>query len=339
MKIWLDFINTPQVSFFVPFIKDFRKSNHEVLITCRDSGNTIDLLKQHELEFHVVGRKVSKKIIHKLLSFPRRIFMLYCFIRKCKPDAAASQSSFYQPVVAWMLKIPCLYTNDNEHAKGNLFGFLFARRVILPVALKNEGFTKKWPLNNKVSFYPSVKEAVYLSQDPELLRLMAGEKNKIYFRPEPWSAQYYNGPLNFFDNTLLKLSDKFEVIVLPRDNNQLNHYNQKKFASLVVAQKPLGLHEIISDCRLFIGAGGSMTRELAVLEIPVISIYQEELLRVDKYLVDNGLMKLNPQITFEEIEVVLNSDLKFKKEWVSLNKGKESYSIIKDIIINSLKND
>jgi uncharacterized protein len=339
MKIWLDFINTPQVSFFVPFIKDFRKSNHEIIITCRDSGNTIDLLKQHELEFYIIGKKVSKNILQKLLSFPIRIVKLHCFIKKNKPDVAASQSSFYQPLVARMLKIPCLYTNDNEHAKGNLFGFLFANRVVMPVALQNEKFTRKWPLKKKISYYPSVKEAIYLSQDPKLLPLIAGEKNKIYFRPEPWSAQYYNGPLNFFDNTLLELSNEFKVVVLPRDSNQLNYYNQKKFAALGVAQKPLSLHSIVSDCLLFIGAGGSMTRELAVLEIPVISIYQEEQLCVDKYLVDKGLMKVSPEITYKEIKAALNSDLKFKKEWVYLNEGKESYSLIKEIIINYLKND
>jgi predicted glycosyltransferase len=339
MKIWLDFINTPQVSFFVPFIKDFRKSNHEIIITCRDSGNTVDLVKQHELEFHIVGKKVSKNILQKLLSFPVRIVKLHYFIKKHKPDVAASQSSFYQPIVARLQKIPCLYTNDNEHAKGNLFGFLFANKVVMPVALQNEDFTRKWPLKKKISFYPSVKEAIYLSQDPKLLPLIEGEKNRIYFRPEPWSAQYYKGPLNFFDSTLLELSNEFNVVVLPRDSNQIKHYSQSKFAVLGVAQKPLSLHSIISDCMLFIGAGGSMTRELAVLEIPVISIYQEEQLCVDKYLIDKGLLKVNPELTCKEIKAVLNSGLKFKKEWVSLNEGKESYSLIKEIIINNLKND
>ena len=230
--------------------------------------------------------------------------------------------------------IPCLYTNDNEHAKGNLFGFLFATKVILPIALQNEEFTKKWPLKKRVTFYPSVKEAIYLSQQSGLLPLLSGRKNKIYFRPEPWSAQYYNGPLNFFDDILLKLSREYEVIVLPRDNNQGKHYKQSKFSSLTVAQKPLTLHKIVSDCLLFIGAGGSMTRELAVLEIPVISIYQAEMLSVDKYLVDKGVMKVSPHITYEDIKAILCSDIATEKEWTVLNEGKESFSLIKNLIMN-----
>lgn len=338
MRIWIDFINTPQVSFFVPFIKEFKTSDHEILLTCRDSGNTVDLLKQHKLSFHVVGKKVGKGVIQKLLFFPRRLFKLYFFIRKQKPDIAASQSSFYQPIIAKILNIPCLYTNDNEHAKGNLFGFLFATKVILPIALQNEEFTKKWPLKKRVTFYPSVKEAIYLSQQSGLLPLLLGEKNKIYFRPEPWSAQYYNGPLNFFDDILLKLSREYEVIVLPRDNNQGKHYKQSKFSSLTVAQKPLTLHKIVSDCLLFIGAGGSMTRELAVMEIPVISIYQAEMLSVDKYLIDKGVMKVSPHITYEDIKAILCSDIATEKEWTVLNEGKESFSLIKNLIMN-LKNE
>lgn len=334
MKIWIDFINTPQVSFWVPFIKEFKNENHEVILTCRDSGNTIELLKQKGFDYQVIGEGVGKGIIQKLLFFPKRLLKLYSFSRKFLPDIAVSQSSFYQPIVARLLGIPCLYTNDNEHAIGNLFGFFFAKKVILPIALSDEGFTKKWPLNSKVLFYPSVKEAIYLSQQPDLLPLISGKKSVIYFRPEPWSAQYYNGPLNFFDETLLLLANEHKIIVLPRDNNQIDHYSQEKFKHISVAHKPMKLIDIISDCQLFIGAGGSMTRELAVLGIPVISIYQSEMLRVDKYLVDKGQMKIKPDITYQEIKTILESVNALKPDSSVLDEGLVSFNIIKNLIID-----
>lgn len=334
MKIWIDFINTPQVSFWVPFIKEYKNDNHEIILTCRDSGNTIELLKQQGLDYQVIGEKVGKGVLQKLFLFPKRIYQLYSFISKNIPDIAASQSSFYQPIVARLLGIPCLYTNDNEHAKGNLAGFLFAKRVVLPFALQNERFTKKWPLKSNISFYPNVKEAIYLSQQPDLLPLIPGKKTTIYFRPEPWSAQYYNGPLNFFDETLIRLGSEFKVIILPRDPNQIVHYQQEKFNQIFVAEKPLNLKDIISDCLLFIGAGGSMTRELAVLGIPVISIYQAEMLCVDKYLVDKGQMKIKPDITYEEIKIELLKGNNSQKDSSILNEGKESFNIIKELIVN-----
>jgi len=337
MRIWIDFINTPQVSFWVPFIEELEVENHEFILTCRDSGNTIELLEQNGLEFQIIGDRVGKGLIEKVLLFIKRIIKLYSYIRKKKPDIAASQSSFYQPIVARLLHINCLYTNDNEHAKGNAFGFVFAKKVTLPIALKEENFTKSWPLKSKVSFYPSVKEAIYLSQQPALLSLLSLPKSIIYFRPEPWSAQYYNGPLNFFDNTLLSLSTEYKVIILPRDKNQTDHYKQEKFSNISVASKPLNLKDIISDCLLFIGAGGSMTRELAILGIPVISIYQAEILCVDQYIVDKGKMEIKPNISYEEIKDIINTGAIINKDLTLLNEGNESYKMLKSLIIKLKK--
>ena len=335
MKIWIDYINTPQVSFWAPFIKKFEENGDEILLTCRDSGNTIELLKQYEQDFHVIGQRVGKSSLQKLFFFPRRLFQLYLFIKKQKKiDIAVSQSSFYQPVVARCLQIPCLYTNDNEHAKGNIFGFLFAHKVLLPIALCEEKFTKKSRLRTKLTFYPSVKEAIYLSQEPEFVELISKPKTKIYFRPEPWSAQYYKGPLNFFDETLVKLSEEYKVLILPRDKNQMEHYKQDKFKKLTVAEKPISLKAIVSDCQLFIGAGGSMTRELTILNIPVISIYQSDLLCVDKYLLDKGYMKVNPKLSYQEVKSELSSETGKASDLTVLEEGKKSFELIYKTIVN-----
>lgn len=334
MKIWIDFINTPQVSFWLPFIEEFKNENHKVILTCRDSGNTIDLLKKQRLDFQVIGEQVGKGSLMKMLLFPKRLINLFTFISKNHPDIAASQSSFYQPMVAYALGIPCLYTNDNEHAKGNLFGFVFAKKVVLPIALSKMGFTKMWPLKLKLSFYPSVKEAIYLAQYPGLQNQNSERRNIIYFRPEPWSAQYYEGPLNFFDETLLLLANDYRVTILPRDKNQLNHYSQEKFARVSVVQKPIDLKDIVADCMLFIGAGGSMTRELAVLGIPVISIYQSKMLCVDKYLIDKGQMKAIPDITYKEIRDILRTEINLKTDSSVLKEGLVSYQMIKNSIMN-----
>jgi predicted glycosyltransferase len=338
MRIWIDFINTPQVTFFIPLIEDFRKNDHELILTCRDSGNTVALLKRANLPFEIIGDSVGKGMLQKLFFFPRRLIKLYSYMRSKKPDIAASQSSFYQPVVARLLGVPCLYTNDNEHAKGNLFGFLFASKVILPIALSKEKFKGRWLMNGKLQFYPSVKEAIYLSQNSWPSSGSGRAADKIYFRPEPWSAQYYKGPLNFFDNVLLKLSGEYEVIVLPRDKNQVIHYAQEKFSSLKVAEQPISFNEIISNCALFIGAGGSMTREMAVMQIPVISIYQSSLLAVDRYLIDKGCMIINKDITYEQIKEFLHSPSLSGSDHSILNEGDQSFKIIKNLIYN-LKNE
>nr|MBI1231309.1 DUF354 domain-containing protein [Cytophagales bacterium] len=46
MRIWIDFINSPQVSFFEPLVDELTKEGHEFILTCRDSANTVQLIKQ-----------------------------------------------------------------------------------------------------------------------------------------------------------------------------------------------------------------------------------------------------------------------------------------------------
>ena len=54
------------------------------------------------------------------------------FLRKQNIDIAISQSSFHSPLTAWLLKIPSIYMNDNEHAVGNIPSFIFANQILLP---------------------------------------------------------------------------------------------------------------------------------------------------------------------------------------------------------------
>jgi hypothetical protein len=131
---------------------------------------------------------------------------------------------------------------------------------------------------------------------------------------------------------------EYELVVLPRDKNQVDHYSQVKFGKIRVAEKPISFKEIISDCALFIGAGGSMTREMAVMSIPVISIYQAELLAVDKYLIERGLMIINKNIGYDEVKKFIDSPSSSGGSSDVLNEGESSFNLIKDQIY-SLHNE
>ena len=49
-----------------------------------------------------------------------------------------------------------------------------------------------------------------------------------------------------------------------------------------------------------------MNREAAILGIPVISLYSGNLLAVDKYLIDRGLMIHNPNPKLKIIKKIMN---------------------------------
>lgn len=340
MNIWFDLSNSPHVNLFLKMIHELEDEGHHVIITCRPLANTVELLELHCLKYNVVGEHYGRRLLAKILGYPIRVFQLYRFLKSRKIDVAISQSSFHSPLVASMLGVRSIYMNDNEHALGNIPSFFFAARVMVPEFLSPEGLSKHFVNMNKVDFYPGVKEGIYLwdmesrfSSFPEQ-RLMRS-RPKVYVRPEPWTAQYYKGEVNFLDDLLLNIKDEFEVVILPRGATQGLHYRKQKFCGIRVLEEVLDIATIVPDCDLFIGAGGTMTREMAVLGVPTISVYQDELLDVDKYLLSTGSFVHAPRLSASELRTYVLAATRGVADRKLLTKGRKAYSMIKHAILSA----
>lgn len=335
MKIWIDFINTPQVSFFEPLILELKEAGHKFILTCRDSSNTVQLLKQKNLEFQIIGNSVKKSSASKLIAFPLRVRNLIQFLKSEKLDIAIGQSSFYLPITAKFLGIPSIYTNDNEHALGNIPSFFFANKIFLPENISINKALKQGARRGKIIQYPGIKEGIYLwPKGFEIQKIRQDKKpSKIYIRPEPQTAQYYKGKINFLDSLLLELKNKYDFTILVRDKNQFDHYTQDKFSNINVPSNTIDFNSVASDCLLFIGAGGSMTREMAIMGIPTISVYQGDLLDVDNFLIEQKLMVHEPNLTSEKLkDFLLTTDSKTFNDKL-IQKGKMAYILIKETLI------
>jgi predicted glycosyltransferase len=333
MKIWFDLSNSPHINLFAAMIRDLMK-DHEVIITCRPLANTVDLLDLHGFRYTIVGRHYGGKLINKLSGSLIRVVKLVGFLRDKKVDIGITQSTFTSSIVARILGIPFIYMNDNEHAMGNIPSFIFATKILIPEFLDRNKVHRQCARDSKIIQYPGVKEGIYLWNAP--IDYKSEDEKIIYVRPEPWIAQYYKGAINFLDDMLLYLKGRSKVVLLPRGKEQAKHYEQIKFKGIEVLNKPVSLQEIASQCRLFIGAGGTMTREMAVLGIPTISVYQDELLDVDQYLIDKGMMIHKPDLTGEFAFNYLRQCEQKGPDNDLLLKGREAYILIKNLVIHKL---
>ena len=337
MRIWFDLSNSPHVNMFYQLIKELEIDGHEIVITSRPLANTIDLLNQKKLQHTIVGSHYGKNILKKILGYPIRIVQLYQFLKNKKIDVAIAQSSFHSPVVARLLHIPSIYTNDNEHALGNVPSFICANSVLIPENLSIQQVVKKGASIKKIKQYPGVKEGMYLWSKGEVIKQQREKLSttnfQIYIRPEPQTAQYYHGKKNFLDETIVQLQQNYQVTILPRDEQQTQHYRKLAFASSYVPKSPLSFDFIATNCSLFIGAGGSMTRELAILGIPTISVYQDNLLEVDSYLISKKLMLHEPDITAQKVINYLEQLQQNAPSLELMHKGKEAYQLFKQEIL------
>ena len=127
---------------------------------------------------------------------------------------------------------------------------------------------------------------------------------------------------------------------LYRSNNQINYLRTKYFTNLenkniIVLKGVKSVNEIAEDCDLFLGAGGSMTREFAIMGIPTISLYQGSSLEVDKYLIKKKVlysMKPN-EVTIKTISDLINNNQTLQKNCeLVLQQGLEARKIINNLV-------
>lgn len=336
MNIWFDISNSPHVIMWHGIITDLESRGHKVIITSRPLANTILLLDQYSISHTVVGIHYGKNLFMKIVGFPVRVFQLWRFLKNKNIDLAVSQSSFHSPIVAFLLRVPSIYTNDNEHAKGNIPAFLFASSIFIPESMQLNPLSRLF--KHKMHIYPGIKEGIYLwksaHQIYSLRKAGSSRLARIYVRPEPSTAQYYVGKMNFLDQLLRDLDDKLPVTILTRNNEQFKHYSDSGFNNISVPEKPISFQEIASDCLLFIGAGGSMTREMAIVGIPTISVYQDQLLGVDEELVNSGKMVHELDLDYSKVQSFINTYADKPLDDALMLKGKKAYEMIYSTITN-----
>lgn len=330
MKIWFDISNSPHINIFKGLIRSLERE-HEIIITTRPLANTVELLELHGFRFEVIGRHYGRSKLKKALGYPVRIWQLYDYLKGRKPDVAISHSSFHSPVVARLLGIPSVYMNDNEHTLGNVPSFLCATKVLIPEFMDLAAVRRQGAAPGKIVRYPGVKEGLYLWDLKIPTAPPENGKPRIYVRPEPSTALYYDAEVGFLDKLLLGLRDRAQVTLLPRTPEQIVRY--REMGGIEVQEKPSTLEEIAPRCELFIGAGGTMTREMAVLGVPTISVYQPELLGVDRYLVEQGLMTHDRNLSAPAALALLASLTRKRPNRDLLERGRAAWQLVKETLL------
>lgn len=332
MNIWVDITNAPHVIFFKDYIAEWKLQGHKVLVTARDLSGSLELLKVNDIEFVEIGQHYGASKLQKVKGLYVRCMQLRKYLADKLVDVAVSQSSFYSPLVAKSLGIRSVYTNDNEFAKGNILANIFAEQVIYPESLRP--LVSKSRYKRKFSYYPGTKEGIYLS-NLVLPKKKKNSKKHICIRPEPWTAHYHQRDDKVIVELLEGLNKDSKVTILPRDKNQSAFFESLALNNVKVLKQPLSLTEIYQQFDFFIGAGGSMSRELAFMGLPCLSMYQGELLSVDKSLISVGVLIHHKLPTEELVNQLLSTSQKDFDTTVTKLKeqGTQARQVITDAVL------
>ncbi|MHA1396016.1 MAG: DUF354 domain-containing protein [Promethearchaeota archaeon] len=328
MKIWIDITNSPHVMFFDPIIKYLRKK-YKLIITARNYQQTISLLEEKNINYILLGRHHGKSVLSKISGVLSEVLLRITFIKNNSPDLVISHQSYYATIAARLMHKKSLYIFDGDTSLKQMLGIFWATKILCPDKLPDKigGI--------KLSKYPGLKEEVYLygfrANKNYINKLGLNHKYPIILiRPEAELASYIKkkGVLEPLLNKLEKYG-RFQVIILPRTEDQKKHYKEvyKKFN---IPDKIINGPNLIANVDLVISGGGTMNREAVVLGTPVISAFQNPPISVDKWLIEKSYILLKKNPILDDVIYALKNKAKYK---MSL-KGREKIIEVIEQMLN-----
>lgn len=355
MRIWFDILTPKQIMFFKYFVQDLQESGHEILCTGRKYREVIELAKIQNLNIRIVGRHGGNNRYEKLVASTERIRKLANIIKSFEPDLTVSFSSPEASRVSFGLGVDHYLFNDSPHAEAvarlciPLSTRLFCPWVIPYKTLINFGISK-----SRITRYRALDPVVWIKKELE------NSKNQFNFygnseckkerqitiliRPEEVKASYIadnknvKNSVDLIDSIITKFSFSCDILILARYQDQIDFFRNRYENKVSVLENVVDGIALLKNIDLFVGAGGTMSAEAALLGKPVISIAPINFY-VETFLVKSGFIKkirnhkeLTGYISYV-ISRLTNKDITEKKtskinfnDWKNTNVGLNAYS-------------
>ena len=297
MRVWIDLSNSPHPLLFAPISRRLEELGATVDVTYRDHAQTAELTAERWPRATRVGDPSPPGRAAKARAIGARVVALRAWARRSRPDVALSHNSYAQVLAARSLGIPAVTAMDYEHQPANHLAFRGARRILLPEAVPAGPVRRQGATPGKIVRYPGLKEEVYLADfdpDASILDRLGIERppgaTVVVARSAPAGAAYHPDENPIFDDCLRALGARPDVltVVLPRHAWQREALRGLGIERLVVPEGAVDARSLLFAADAFVGAGGTMSREAALLGLDTWSAFAGRRPAVDEWLEAEG---------------------------------------------------
>jgi uncharacterized protein len=284
---------------FRPLVGLLRERGHQVEITTRDYGQTLQLLDLHGLDATVLGRHAGRCELAKARSLVARLRALRRWAKPRGFDLALAHGSHELTLSARALGVRSATTHDYEFALlQHQLGMRAANRVVVPDLIPPERFERFGVKPPKLATYPGLKEEYYLSDfepDAGVLEQLGVDRERVVvvLRPPPDVSQYHRHGNPLFAQTLDYIGARGDVhaVIVPRTEEQRAYVTGLRLPSVILPDRAVDAQSLIAFADLVVSAGGTMNREAVALGVPVHTTFTGRLGGVDEALIRTGRLK------------------------------------------------
>lgn len=295
MKVWIDILTPKQVNFFAPLVRRLSRQGMNVLTTTRDYREVNQLMKIRKIAALKIGKHGGPILKDKLNSSAERIKHLASLLSTHECDIALSFSSPEAARVAYGLSIPHYCVSDSPHAEAaSRLTVPISRMLFTPKVIPIDAWKKYGIGEDRIVRYNALDPVVWLKDfkpNHKILDELGLDESLpiVVIRPEETQASYLlgyssNKPLSvLMARALRRRFPRSQVVLLPRYDLAAS---TKKLVdrSVVVTDRAIDATSLLKYSRLFLGGGGTMTAEAALLGIPSVSFYPAPPTYVEQYL-------------------------------------------------------
>jgi hypothetical protein len=334
MKIWIDILTPKQVLFLGALATRLQKAGHEIFLTTRRYREVNQLLETKGYKAKLVGEHGGASIFSKLTASALRVAFLAKHVRQVKPSLAVSFSSVEASRVAFGLSIPHYCVSDSPHAVAvSKLSVPLSKRLFTPWIIPKDVWTRFGISNERIITYRAIDPVVWIRgfrpNERVLKELNLKKDNPIVtVRPEETYAAYMLqenvGQRSVTEDVvqnLLKFGKDLQIVIVGRYDKEFVNKWRRFGRQVRVTKSIIDGPSLVAHSSLFIGAGGTMTAEAALLGVPTVSIYPGQPTFIEEYLIKIGLIhrSLNPRrLTSASIKMM--SDVNFLRKHRAMSK-------------------
>jgi uncharacterized protein len=296
-RAWFDLLTPKQILFFSPVIDRLESSGIEVLATSRTYRELAPLAERAGLHLKFVGERGDRGPEEQLLAATRRQAEMIPLIKEFKPAVAISVASAVCARVAFGLGVRHLAVNDSPHSviAGRL-SLPLSYHLLCPWVIPVNSWRRFGLEKSQITTYHALDPAAWLKRKPiggPIPDLDPRKKTITLRLPEtdaPYLAASDKGWPDEILGGLIQAYPETNIVALCRYDYQVDEVKVKFGRRCIVPDEVVGGRDLLEASDLFIGMGGTMSAEAALMGVPTISAFQGNLF-TDRYLTSVGLLR------------------------------------------------
>lgn len=302
MKVWLDILTPKQANFFWGLHHRLISKGFKTVLTTREYREVNELLDLKDLKAIQVGRHGGGELGDKLLESSKRVSALAAVMEEQKPDVAISFSSPEAARVAFGLKMPHYCVCDSPHAEAVCrLTVPLSKKLFTPWVVPVRAWAKYGIAPRDIVRYHALDPIVWLPTHsssmniPDGLNLDISKPIIVVRTPEEFAAYLTDRPSNLSNRVIdvigkiLEIDEGLQIVVLPRYDVQRERLKKRFGNRVIVPEHIIDAIPLMRASSVFVGGGGTMTAEAAMLGVPVISYYPGDATFVERFLINRGL--------------------------------------------------